>query len=229
MVGMNILVIEDNEKINSLILAYLKEQGVSSQGKLDGIAGLDEALRGIYDVIVLDLMIPGIPGLEVLQKLRASGSSTPVLILTAKDSLDDKMEGFRIGADDYLTKPFAFEELFARIKALAKRKGSVIVSNPSYGDIELDEDQHDLKKGTLSIHLGAKEFELMQTLFRNAGKPVGKEMLLNRAWAGGDEGDYNSIEVYISFLRKKLTALKSNVIIKSLRGIGYELVEEKLA
>lgn len=223
---MKVLIIEDNEKINSLIVSYLKEQGIDAEGRLDGVSGLDEAKRGIYDVLILDLMIPGMDGLHVLENLRKNGNNTPVLILTAKDSLDDKMRGFDIGADDYLTKPFAFEELTARVKSLARRKGTVILTNPSFGDIELDETSHEMKKGESSIHLGTKEFFLFQFLIRNSDHPIDKDVIANKLWDSNDETTYNSVEVYISFLRRKLSALHSSVTIRSLRGIGYALAQD---
>lgn len=218
---MKILIVEDEIGLADAIGAILTKEHYSTDISNDGQSGLENAMTGIYDCIILDIMLPKMNGLDVLSCLRAREIETPVLLLTAKSEIEDKIKGLDCGADDYLTKPFSTGELLARIRAMTRRKGMYTDMNPKYGDITLD-----LKKGEIScngnsIVLGRKEFQMMELLMSNAGQIITKEMFVKKIWGYDDESEYNNVEVYISFLRKKLTMLHSTVQIKTRRSIGY--------
>lgn len=194
----------------------------------NGIDALDNALTGIYDVIVLDIMMPGMNGIEVLRKIRAEGMDTPVLMFTAKDEISDKVKGLDSGADDYLTKPFATEELLARVRALGRRSSAAIVNSDviTCGDLSLDTAAYELSCGKNSLKLGLKEFSIMELLMKNSGRVLSKETLITKIWGYDSDAEYNNVEVYISFLRKKLDFIKSKAAIKTVRGVGYTLEED---
>ena len=218
---MRLLLVEDEIGLAEAIGAILRKEHYEVDISNDGQSGLENALTDVYDCIILDVMLPKINGLDVLTYLRVKNIETPVLLLTAKSEIDDKIKGLDCGADDYLTKPFSTGELLARIRALTRRKGVPVDINPKYGDITLD-----LKKGELicannSVVLGRKEFQMMELLMSNAGQVITKEQFVKKIWGYDDDSEYNNVEVYISFLRKKLTMLHSNVKIKTRRGIGY--------
>ena len=189
----------------------------------NGEDGLDLALSGVYDLIVLDIMMPKIDGLSVLKTLRESKCDTPILMLSAKSEISDKIIGLNLGADDYIAKPFDTNELLARIRALLRRKATFTGDVLSYGDISLDRDTIKLVKGEKSISLGKKEFQILEMLILNQGKSIDKEKFIEKIWGYDTEAEYNTIEVYVSFLRKKLNAVGAKTEIKSLRGIGYTL------
>lgn len=172
-------------------------------------------------------MMPGMDGIEVLRRIRAEGMQTPVLMFTAKDEISDKVRGLDSGADDYLTKPFATDELLARIRALGRRSSAAIVSSPviSCGDVSLDSSSYELSSGGSSVKLGLKEFSIMELLMKNAGTVISKETLITKIWGYESDAEYNNVEVYISFLRKKLSFIKSKATIKTLRGVGYSFSE----
>lgn len=194
----------------------------------NGITGLDNALSGIYDIIILDITLPKMNGLEVLQEIRKNHISSSILMLTAKSEIEDKINSFKSGADDYLTKPFATEELIARVLALSRRNTMEYVTDIlHFGDIELDRTHHELKKEGKGIKLSIKEYQLMELLILNKQNVVKREYCINKIWGYESDIEYNSTDVYISFLRKKLKALQSDVNIKSVRGIGYSLGEIK--
>jgi DNA-binding response OmpR family regulator len=189
----------------------------------DGTTALTLSKSGIYDAIVLDFMLPGMDGIEVVRETRRAGISTPVLMLTARTSTSDKVSGLDAGADDYMTKPFEAPELLARLRALTRRTGDVLLEEASFGDLTLDLATHDLRCGDKSVHLSGKEFEVMRMLMSSSARVVSKQDLLTRVWGGGTEASENSVEAYISFLRKKINHLHSTVQITTLRMLGYRL------
>ena len=218
---MRILVVEDEIGLAEAIGAILKKEHYEVDISNDGQSGLENALTDVYDCIVLDIMLPKMNGLDVLTYLRIKKIETPVLLLTAKSEIDDKIKGLDCGADDYLTKPFSTGELLARIRAMTRRKGIIADINPKYGDITLDIKRGELICNGNSVVLGRKEFQMMEMLISNAGQIITKELFVKKIWGYDDDTEYNNVEVYISFLRKKLTMLHSNVQIKTRRSIGY--------
>ena len=219
---MNILVVEDERNLADAIVHILEGASYHAEACYDGRAGLRAALAGGYDAVVLDIMLPGMDGLEVVHELRRHGSSVPVLLLTARTATQDKVEGLDSGADDYMTKPFEAPELLARLRALTRRKGDVMLDEVSFADIRLDLATHDLSCGDSSVHLSGKEFEVMNILLSSRARVVSKQDLLSRVW-GASEASENSVEAYVSFLRKKLAHIGSKVQITTLRMLGYRL------
>lgn len=224
---MRILIVEDEVSLADAITAILKKEQYFVDAVYDGRDGLDYALSGIYDLILLDIMLPKMNGLDVLKTLRDNGISTPVMLLTARTEVNDKIKGLDCGADDYLTKPFNKGELLARIRALTRRKGEIPTNEMKFGDITLNQSTYELSNGNLSVKLGAKEFKIMQMLMFSPKSIISKDEFIEKIWGYDSEAEYNSIEVYISFLRKKLGAIKSGIQIKASRGIGYYLEENK--
>ena len=197
----------------------LELEGYHTDIANDGEYGLDCAMTGIYDLIILDIMLPKLDGIAVLRKLRQKQISSAVLMLTAKSQIEDKVEGLDSGADDYLTKPFVSKEFLARVRALCRRRPLEYLSSAlSFSDISLDSARHELR-----VKLSQKEYDMMEMLLLNHGQIIPKESFLTKIWGYDSNAEYNSIEVYVSFLRKKLTALHSGVKIKIVRGVGYYL------
>ena len=225
---MRIMIAEDEEKLADALVQIFAKNKITADAFGNGIDALDNALTGIYDVIVLDIMMPGMNGIEVLRKIRAEGMDTPVLMFTAKDEISDKVKGLDSGADDYLTKPFATEELLARVRALGRRSSAAIVNSDviTCGDLSLDTAAYELSCGKNSLKLGLKEFSIMELLMKNSGRVLSKETLITKIWGYDSDAEYNNVEVYISFLRKKLDFIKSNAAIKTVRGVGYTLDED---
>lgn len=225
---MRIMIAEDEEKLADALVQIFAKNKMTADAFGNGIDALDNALTGIYDVIVLDIMMPGMNGIEVLRKIRAEGMDTPVLMFTAKDEISDKVKGLDSGADDYLTKPFATEELLARVRALGRRSSAAIVNSDviTCGDLSLDTAAYELSCGRNSLKLGLKEFSIMELLMKNSGRVLSKETLITKIWGYDSDAEYNNVEVYISFLRKKLDFIKSNAAIKTVRGVGYTLEED---
>lgn len=224
---MKILLVDDEKQLISAVSVILKQNNYSVDLAFDGEEGLDLALSGIYDLIVLDIMMPKIDGLTVLKTIRENKLSTPVLMLTAKSEVGDKIAGLNFGADDYITKPFDTNELLARIKALLRRKENWTGAVLNFNDITLNRDTFELACGENKITVGKKEFQILEFLMLQAGKPVVKERLIEKIWGFDSEAEYNNIEVYVSFIRKKLSAIGSTTDIKSMRGVGYILGEKK--
>lgn len=220
---MNVLVVEDERNLADAISHILEGAGYHADAVYDGNAGLASAKSGQYDAIVLDVMLPGKDGFEIVHELRRGGDSTPVLMLTARTSTTDKVEGLDAGADDYMTKPFEAQELLARLRALTRRTGEVILDNISYGDLTLDLETHELSCGNRSVHLSGKEFEVLRMLMSSTARVVSKQDLLTSVWGMDSEASENSVEAYISFLRKKIHHLHSKVQIATLRMLGYRL------
>lgn len=222
---MKVLIVEDKKLLADAIQEYLKkDHKIDAITRYDGKEGYEEALRGVYDVMVLDLMLPSMDGLSIIKELRAKGIETPIIVLTAKSSTEDKVECLLAGADDYLTKPFVLEELLARLYVLTRRKGNIQPNELAYGNVTLDKLNHTLNHGEDKVTLSMKEYEIMELLMSNTEQIVDKKLILNKIWGKEEESYYNSAEVYISFLRKKLDALNTNVKIKSVRNVGYKLL-----
>lgn len=224
---MKILVVDDERQLTDALVKILEQNNYSVDCALNGEDGLNLALTGIYDFIILDVMMPGIDGFTVLKALRNKKIDVPILMLTAKSEISDKIEGLNLGADDYLTKPFHTDELLARIRALLRRKDTFMGDILSFNDITLNRDTLELCKNEKSILLGKKEFQILEMLFIANGKIINKEKFIEKIWGFESEAEYNTIEVYVSFLRKKLNAVGSLTEIKSVRGIGYTLGEKK--
>lgn len=221
---MKLLLVEDERELSEALFQILTNNKYSVDAVYDGDDGLDYALTGVYDVIVLDIMLPKLNGLSLLKQLRKSGISTPVIMLTAKSQIEDRVRGLDLGADDYLTKPFATEELLARLRSITRRKGNVVNDNIlTYGDISLNLDTYDLDVNNENIRLTLKEFEIIKYFMERPKCVVSKDDLITKLWGFDSEVEYNNIEVYISFIRKKLTYLKSNVSIVTIRGVGYRM------
>ena len=221
---MRILLVEDERHLSEAIIHILKKNHYSADAVYDGRDGLDYGKSGIYDLIILDIMLPKMDGISVLKELRKSGCDTPVLLLSAKSEVSDKVLGLDSGADDYLAKPFNTEELLARIRALSRRRGDAAVdSKLEFGDINLDMATMTLSKNDVSVNLTLKEYEVMEHLIRRGDMISPKTQLLEKLWGYESEADANHVEVYISFLRKKLSFIKSDVSIQAVRGVGYVL------
>lgn len=220
---MNVLVVEDERNLADAICQILRNEGVMTEVTYDGLTALTLAKSGMYDAIILDIMLPGMDGLSVVREVRRAGVSTPVLMLTARTSTTDKVDGLDAGADDYMTKPFEAPELLARLRALTRRTGDVVIEESTFGDLTLDLSMHDLRCGDKSVHLSGKEYEVMRLLMSSTSRVVSKQDLLTRVWGGGTEASENSVEAYISFLRKKMSHLHSKVQITTLRMLGYRL------
>ncbi|MGF9699468.1 response regulator transcription factor [Paenibacillus sp. MABNR03] len=221
---MRILIAEDEVHLAEAVSQILKKNNYSVDMVHDGRSALDYALSGIYDLLLLDIMMPEMDGISVLRKLRSEGNHTPVILLTAKGELSDKVAGLDTGADDYIAKPFATEELLARIRAALRRKGEVVPEDGlKFGDIELNTTQLKLTVQGKEIKLNLKENELLELLITRKQAITSKEQIIEKLWGFDSEVEYNNVEVYISFLRKKLTFLNSSVCINTIRGVGYVL------
>lgn len=220
---MNVLVIEDERNLADAIVKILEDEGYNAEATYDGKAGLTCAKSGLYDAIVLDVMLPAMSGYDVVNQMRHAGVSTPVLMLTARTSTEDKVRGLDSGADDYMTKPFEAPELLARLRALTRRRGDVLIDEIKFADVSLDLNTHDLACGEKSVHLSGKEFEVMSILMGSNSRVVSKQDLLTRVWGVDGEASENSVEAYVSFLRKKLARIGSKVQITTLRMLGYRL------
>ncbi len=219
---MRVLIIEDEIRLAATLQDLLDLNGYSSDICHDGEAGLDNALTGIYDVILLDVMLPRLDGISLLQKLRSCGNTTPVLMLTAKSDLSDRVAGLDSGADYYLTKPFEPKELLACIRALTRRQPELRTADTlQYGDLILNQNTYSLSCGNREVRLSRKEFDMMELLIRNQGIVLTKENLLLKIWGYESDAEDNNVEVYISFLRRKLTHLHSSVKIRTIRMVGY--------
>jgi len=217
-----ILIVEDEVRLASTLQDLLELNGYTADICHDGESGLDNALSGIYDMILLDVMLPKRNGFSVLRELRAAGSSVSVLMLTARSDVDDRVQGLDCGADYYLTKPFEPKELLACVRALTRRQPDLRNTDlMEYGDLKLDKSSFALLCGDRSVRLSRKEFNLMELLILNREVVVTKETLLLKLWGYESEAEDNHVEVYVSFLRKKLNHLHSQVRIKTIRMVGY--------
>ena len=221
---MRILIVEDEVQLSEALGAILEKNNYIVDRVFDGESGLDYILSDIYDGVILDIMLPKLNGIEVLKKARKERISTPIILLTAKGEVEDRIIGLDCGADDYSPKPFYVEELMARIRALTRRKGEVQSDNLlSYGDITLNIGNLELGSKENSIKLTAKESGLLELLINRKDMISNKDDIISKLWGYESEAEHNNVEVYVSFLRRKLSYLKSKVAIKAIRNLGYIL------
>lgn len=224
---MRILIVDDEVRLAEALGQIMTQNKYIADIVNDGESGYDYAMSGIYDVIILDVMLPKMNGFEIVRKMRENKEKTPAILLTAKDEVADKVTGLDCGADDYLTKPFSPEELLARVRALSRRQGEIVSNELKFGDLVLNQSANTLFCGAKSIRLGLKEFEILRLLMSNHKNIVTKEDLLLKVWGADSNAEDNNVEVYISFLRKKFFFLCSIVTIETVRKIGYHLGENK--
>ncbi len=222
---MRILLVEDEKRMAEALCELLRQENYEVDHYGDGIDGLSAMESTVYDVAILDVMLPGINGYEITRRARAAGLVTPILMLTAKAEVDDKVLGLDSGADDYLTKPFMTKELLARVRALARRTLGTASEVLSYGDIALNTNTLTLSCITneQSVRLGEKEYRILEYLMANGGRILTREQLAVKIWGFDSDAEYNNVEVYMSFTRKKLAFVGAKTEIKAVRGIGYEL------
>lgn len=220
---MKLLLVEDEKRMAQALCEILRLEKYDVDHYADGAEGLYAAESGIYDLIILDVMLPHKNGFEIASDLRRKNIKTPILMLTAKSELDDKVMGLDCGADDYLTKPFMTKELLARFRALVRRSINTPDGALSFGDIRLEVDTSALICKEASVRLSEKEFRLLEYLIANQGRILTREQLAVKIWGYENDAEYNNVEVYLSFARKKLSFVKSKTEIKAVRGVGYEL------
>ena len=220
---MRILLAEDESSLSRAIMALLERNHYSADAVYDGEEALAYLECGNYDALILDLMMPKLDGLSVLRRLREGGNRIPVLILTAKSEVDDKVLGLDTGANDYLTKPFSTPELMARIRAMTRSQTTQATSRLTFGNITLDQTTFELSSPSSSVRLTNKEFQMMELLMRNPRQRISSERFLERIWGYDSDVELNVVWVYLSYLRKKLAALQANVQIKAFRNAGYAL------
>lgn len=222
---MRILVVEDEERIAGFIKKGLEEESYAVDIASDGSSALDWVVGASYELILLDVMLPGLNGFEVCRILRERGVTTPILMLTARDEVDDRVTGLDAGADDYLPKPFAFKELLARIRALIRRSTSATTLSTvlKLADLELDTVTHQAKRGQREIELTTKEYALLEYLLRNPRRPLSRTLIRESIWDYDYYGSSNVVDVYIGHLRKKLEANGEPPLIQTVRGVGYKI------
>ena len=223
---MKILVIEDEKLLAQSIRAVLEQKGFTVETVYDGETGAEYALLGIYDLLILDVMMPGMDGFEVARAVRASRCATPILMLTARSGIEDRIQGLNAGADYYLTKPFDTRELLACINALLRRQGNQ-VDELAFGNTSLDLSSSQLICGEKSVRLSAREFDVMRLLLQSGERILSKEIILARVWGYESNAVENHVEVYVGFLRKKLRSIGSDIRIEAIRRLGYHLEVEK--
>ena len=224
---MRILLAEDERDLNSIITRKLTSDGYSVDSCFNGREAIDYLEAAEYDAVILDIMMPQIDGFGVLSYLRQNGKSVPVLFLTAKDSVSDRVKGLDSGADDYLVKPFSFEELAARLRAMTRKKFGMTDNILKVADLTLDTASHTVRRGECEINLSAKEYNLLEYLMRNRGIVLSREKIENHIWNFDYEGGTNVVDVYISYLRKKIDGVRPDKLIHTVRGSGYVLKEKK--
>ncbi len=218
---MKILVVEDDRTLGQFVRRGLEEQRINVDLVADGNQGLERASHGEYDVIVLDLRLPGLSGVEVLRTLRDRGVGTPVLVLTAQDAVDSKVQAFRTGADDYVTKPFSFEELLARVEALGRRPREIVSPTFEVSDLTLDSGSREVRRAGKVIELTPKEYAVLEYLTRNAGRVLSRTLITEYAWGYNFDPGTNVVDVVINRLRKKIARQGSDRLIHTVRGVGY--------
>ena len=222
---MRLLLADDEVELVNALVAILKHSNYTVDAVYNGTDALDYALTGDYDGIILDIMMPGLDGMDVLKKLREKGLSTPVLFLTAKTEVDDRIKGLDLGADDYLPKPFDMGELLARVRAMLRRKADFSQPNLICGNLTLDRAGYELSTPDHErIRLSGREFQMMEMLMTSPGRIISVDNFMDHIWADG-EADVNVVWVYVSNLRKKLSSLDANCEIKAARGLGYSIIE----
>ena len=224
---MRLLLAEDEKELSDALVAILKHANYTVDAVYDGEEALDYLDTGVYDGVILDIMMPKKDGITVLKEARAKGMTLPILILTAKSEIDDKVLGLDAGADDYLTKPFSMKELLARVRVMTRRKAESTDNLLTFGNLTLDTATFELKCGEKSLRLANKEFQMMQMLMVSPGQIISTEKFMDKIWGWDSETELNVVWVYISYLRKKLQNLGANVKLAAVRGSGYTL--EKLS
>lgn len=220
---MRILLCEDEIELSNALVAILKGNNYSVDAVYNGVDALSYIDSEIYDAVILDIMMPKLDGISVLKEIRSNGNNIPVIMLTAKSEIDDKVQGLDFGADDYLTKPFEIKELLARLRSITRRQSTIVDNVLSFGDIKLNTSTFELSKDETSIKLIGKEYQMLEMLMRNPSKLISVENFMDKIWGYDSDADTNVVWVYISNLRKKLTSLNSNVQIKVSRNLGYSL------
>jgi two-component system copper resistance phosphate regulon response regulator CusR len=225
---MKILLIEDDIKLSNVLAQGLKEQGMTVEVSRDGLSGLELAMSKTFDAIVLDVMLPARNGFDVLRTLRGSGSASPVLMLTARSGVADRVKGLDLGADDYLPKPFAFKELLARLRAITRRPAAEPQNTLRVADLELDMRTNEVRRGGQAIELTTREFTLLEYMMRHRDTVLTRAMILDQVWDSDYDpmGTSNLVEVYINYLRKKVDQPYSPKLIHTVRGAGYILREK---
>ena len=223
---MRLLVVEDEKKVSSFISKGLKEEGYAVDVAFDGQTGLQMAMDKVHDLIVLDIHLPGMDGMSVLHELRKGRVSTPVLLLTVRANIEDKVLGLDAGADDYLTKPFAFQELVARIRALLRRKTEAELPVLQFADLTLDPARRVVLRGVKKIDLTAKEYALLYYFMRNPGLVLTRTMISDHVWDYNFDSMTNIIDVYVNYLRRKIDSDREHKLIHTVRGVGYVFKEE---
>ncbi len=223
---MKILIVEDEIKLADALGEMFRHRQHVVDVRYDGEEGYFAAKKGSYDVVILDVMLPKMDGFEVVERLRNSKITVPVLMLTAKDDVNSRVRGLDCGADDYLTKPFAAEELMARVRALVRRKSDMVFDEYRFADIMLNTTNYTLCCGDKAVNLGAKEYELMKLFLSNPAQVINKDHIISKVWGVNSNITENNVEVYMSFLRKKLAFIGSKVTISTKRMLGYYLEEQ---
>lgn len=223
---MRILLVEDEEKVRNFVTRGLKAEGFAVDEAPDGKSGLELTEHYNYDLIILDVMLPYLSGTDVLRHIRARGQNIPVLMLTARDAIDEKVNHFNVGADDYLTKPFAFAELQVRVKALLKRNTTSKSDSIKISDLEINKSYRKVKRNGKRIDLSAKEYGLLEYLAVNNGRVLSRTMIIEHVWDQSFEGLTNIVDVYIKQLRRKIDDDSTNKLIHTFRGMGYSLSDE---
>ncbi len=224
---LNILVVEDETRLADALGHILEGAGYIVDVVYDGEDAFSYGMNSLYDAILLDVMLPKRNGFDVAKDLRRNGINTPIIMLTARSTKEDIIQGLDNGADDYITKPFEPEELLARVRAVTRRQGEVVLNELSFGDIELDLSSRELSCGIKSVNLSQKEFDVLSLLMTNSGQTVTKDMLIAKIWGVESDAVDNNVEAYISFLRKKLSYLNSSVTISTIRKLGYRLMDDR--
>ena len=223
---MHLLLVEDDAALADGLSQGLSGSGFDVDVASDGLSGLDMARRSDYDAIVLDLMLPGLSGVALCSRLRASGSDVPILVLTARTDESDEVESLEVGADDFLTKPFSFAVLTARLRALGRRTGSDPASLLAVGDLRLDRATRRVRRGAVEVRLTAREFDVLEHLMRRPGTVVAKQAMVDALWGVGFDGDANIVEVYVRRLRNKLDRPFGRNTIHTVYGVGYRLADD---
>lgn len=225
---MRVLIIEDNVRLAQSVQDILKQIWYDSDICTDGITGSYQILEQAYDAVILDVMLPGKDGITLLKEAREQGCKVPVLMLTARSEVEDKVRGLESGADYYLTKPFDKKELLAVMKTIVRRRGELLFDCLTFGDLSLDQGNYTLSGSERSIQLGRKEYDIMRILMTNRDQVISKETLLLKVWGNDSDAVENNVEIYISFLRKKLLFLKVHAAIVTIRNLGYRLCEKEV-
>lgn len=221
---MRVLVVEDQKDLNEIIVRKLTDEGFSVDGCFSADDARDYLLCAEYNGIIMDIMLPGTTGIGLLKEMRASGDNTPVLLLTALGTVSDRVAGLNAGADDYLAKPFDFEELIARVRAIIRRNNNLVSDTLTCGDLSLNSSSREVKIGDTHIDLMGKEFEILEYMMINQGKVLSRDKISNHIWNYDYNGGSNSIDVYIHHIRKKLESACGNKRIQTVKGVGYKLV-----